>query len=291
MTNDKAPPTSDSQPYEMQMRRRRPYAELRREGKGTGRAPFGFRWAGRRGNRHLVPDPEQRQIMQKVVELRDTEELSWGKISDRVEEHLAEQEGRRPRSLGFRAGWTPKSCSRAYRAMKQLLEQGEPLPTHKRCKTCRRSLPLAKFNTAGRECEMCRLTGPLRAFEERAVVTAADLIGKRRADDGPLQPSAAELQHRVTGLIRDLERLVKQGRDTELAETIASFTQALSKDLAVTKPAEAMGDAELDRALGQQVRQLLRPALTQIQAELAMPDSDEPAEERTESRPSDERER
>lgn len=210
--------------------------------------------------------------MRLVAEWRDRDGMSWDAISDALENHIAVAEGRKPLSRAFRRGTTKKTAWRMYRAHKQL-EQGEPVVSHRRCRDCRRSLPLAEFTATGRECYRCRITRPLRKFEQRVGATSADFIGKCRVDDGPRPSSLAEVQHRVNRLVRDLERLAKQGSNAELLETILSFTRALSRDLPVDMPVEGMSQGRLELKLQRQIKQALRPVLLAAQAEAAMQES------------------
>ena len=276
------PPTPDGQPTERQLKRRRDVERLLREGRACGAPSMGYKLTGKPGNRRLVPDEEEREIMAIVVHSRDKEGQSFDQASDTVEEYRAAKEGRQPRSRGFRDGWSGRTCHRAYLAAKKLAEEGEPVPTHRRCSDCKESLPIEQFTTRGKTCLTCRITKPLKKFEERVGATSADYIGKRR--NGPRPSPAAEIQHRVNGLVQDLERLAKRGSGAELLEAINSFSKALNRDLAITKPIEGMSQAELERTLSQQIRRELRPILTQIQAELEIANSSQP-DHKTEDNP------
>lgn len=181
-----APPPHSTDPSSERDERRRLFEQLRREGRGWGQAPFGFRWVGRSGSRRLAPDPAQRELMALVVSLRDGEGLSWGKISDRIEEHLAEQEGRRPRSRGWRSGWTEKTCWRAYHAAKQIEAEGEPQVTHRRCSDCGHSLPIESFRGEQTTCQDCLLTAGFRRRDEQrqAIVVSGILAAARAVEAG-----------------------------------------------------------------------------------------------------------
>ena len=215
--------------------------------------------------------------MGMVVKLRDEEGLSWGKISDRIEQYRAEQDGRRPRSRAFRTGWTPKTCWRAYHAMKRLMEQGEPVPTHRRCKDCGGSQPLDQFTEAGRVCLTCRITAPLKKFDARVLgVTSASLIGKFRNGGRPLPASRQETRHRIQGALRNVMNLARRNPNSpELHEAIEALTSALGRDLPVNVPAEAMNESQLQDELRRQLRRKLRPLLLEVQAEAAMLESND----------------
>ena len=264
------PSPSDQQPTGGQLKRRRLVERLRKEGRAYGQTPMGFRVVGKRGSRRLVPDDHQRRRMRLVAEWRDRHGMSWDQISDALEEYVARLEDRKPLSRGFRRGTTKKTAWRMYRAFKQL-EVGEPQVTHRRCKTCQRSLLLNQFAPNGQVCVTCRITAPLKAFDERLAVTAADLIGRTRNQDKPLPPSRAEIGHRIEGVIRNVLRLAKRNpRASELAESIEALVRALERDLATNVPAEAMGQAQLEQALCRRIRREIRPLLLEVQAELAM---------------------
>jgi hypothetical protein len=69
----------------------------------------------------MVPDPEQRAVIQEVVRLREAHNppISWAKISDQIEAQLAARENRRPLPRWARRRWSPKRCREAYIAEKR----------------------------------------------------------------------------------------------------------------------------------------------------------------------------
>ena len=273
-----APSTNSFSPTAAQAKRRREVKRLQQEGRSCGQVPMGFRLVGRQGNRHLVPDLEQRRIMRMVVELREIEGLSYGRASDRVEEYVAEQEGRRPRSRAFRTGWTPKTCWRAYHAMKRLMEEGEPLVTHRRCHDCGGSLPIDQFTAVtGRVCVTCRITRPVKEFEERVMgLTSASLIGTIRNGGRPRPASRQETVHRLQGALQNVLNLARCNPSSpELHEAINALTTAMDRDLAANVPAEAMSESQLQSAFRRELRQALRPLLLAVQAEAAMRESND----------------
>ncbi len=83
-------------------------------------AGFGFKLAGGKGRRHVVPDPAERAIMSELVRLRDEERLTWDAIYFQFL-----RDGVRMRSG---KEWNRTSLQRAYAAELQLrqAEQGEP---------------------------------------------------------------------------------------------------------------------------------------------------------------------
>ncbi len=83
-----------------------------------GQPGAGWRFAGPKGRRVKVPNPPDWPIMELIVDLRENEHLSWEEISDRVEVHLAEKEGREcRRATHADRGWLLDTCSRAYKTL------------------------------------------------------------------------------------------------------------------------------------------------------------------------------
>jgi len=70
-----------------------------------------------------VPYVEEWQIMAEIVRLRDQQGWSWERISDYVEEKVAEYEDRAVRSAVFhpRRLWRWPRCARAYRIWKEVI--------------------------------------------------------------------------------------------------------------------------------------------------------------------------
>ena len=145
--------------------RRRIVAKLKAEGRPAGRPGCGFRHVGRQGNRRRVPDEQQLERMRLVAEWRDDEGLSWNQISDALEARVAKSEGRKALSPADRKGTTKKSCWRMYRRLKEL--EAAPPPTHRRCRDCGRSLPVARFDGEQQTCRTCAATKPIRRMERR----------------------------------------------------------------------------------------------------------------------------
>jgi len=70
-------------------KRQRDVARLRSEGRPSGPPRMGYRHCGARGRRYIVADREAREIAAKIVKWRDGQGLSWTRISDEVDRHLA----------------------------------------------------------------------------------------------------------------------------------------------------------------------------------------------------------
>jgi len=269
-----APSPNDQQPTDGQLKRRRLVERLRKEGRAYGQAPMGFRVVGKRGSRRLVPDDHQRRRMRLVAEWRDRDGMSWDQVSDALEEYVAGVEDRKPLSRGFRRGTTKKTAWRMYRAYKRL-EQGEPLATHRRCRNCGGSLPIDQFTATGRVCLVCRITRPLKEFEERVMgLTSASLIGTIRNGGRPRPASRQETVHRLQGAFQNVLNLARRKPNSaELHEAIEALTTALERDLAANVPAEAMSESQLQEELRSQLRRELRPVVLAAQAEFAMSES------------------
>ena len=271
------PPTPDLHLTERQLKRRRDVERLQQEGRACGAPPMGYKLTGKPGNRRLAPDEEQREIMAIVVRSRDEEGQSFDQASDTVEEYRASKEGRKPRSRGFRRGWSGRTCLRAYHAAKKLAEEGEPVPTHRRCSGCKESLPINRFTAKGKTCLTCRITRPLKKFEERVMgLTSANLIGKFRNGGRPLPASRQETRHRIQGALRNVMNLARRNPNSpELHEATEALATVLGRDLATNVPAEAMNESQLQDELRRQLRRELRPLLLEVQAEAAMLESND----------------
>jgi len=104
------------------LRSRENAARLKAESRpASGSVPLGFKSVGKKGNRFLVPDAQQRQVMRRIVHLRDEHALSWAKVSDRIEETLAKREGRPAiNPVWGRRPWSGEKCRRAYFAEQKL---------------------------------------------------------------------------------------------------------------------------------------------------------------------------
>lgn len=97
-------------------RQRQVAAKQKEQGKPTnGSSPYGYRWTGRRGNRRLVRDEQEYQLMKQIVQWRDDDEMSVEDIYRRL----------RREGLKTRKGseWSRSRISRAYFACKA--EEGE----------------------------------------------------------------------------------------------------------------------------------------------------------------------
>lgn len=92
---------------------------LKAAGRPSGRSRIGFEHVGPRGRRRVVPDPEAQAIIALIIELRDTWGLSWQRVSDELHAHLARTTGKELRPRGFREGWGPAVCRRAYLRARQ----------------------------------------------------------------------------------------------------------------------------------------------------------------------------
>ena len=223
-----------------------------------------------------------------IVRLRDEENLSWRKISDQVEEYLARKAGQRPRSQGFRTGWTAKSCYRGYHSAK-LLIAGLPQPTHRRCKDCRRSLPVARFEQTDEGlcniCRECQVTRPIRTLEARRQHVVRAILRLLRAalanHDAPkviavqqiLVDAAGGTELAATDVALELLRQCKQNPSSRAAlrglETffeLLNFTDRLGNTSGKLAPA-ALSDAEIDR----EIHHLLRPAVSDLITEMELP--------------------
>lgn len=61
------------------------FAQARAKGKPLGGPPYGFRIAGKRPNRYLVSNPEQRAIGQEIVRLHEQETMTFKQIAPVIE--------------------------------------------------------------------------------------------------------------------------------------------------------------------------------------------------------------
>lgn len=86
-----------------------------------GKPPLGFRWAGRRGRRRLVPNPAELEVMREAFELR-----SRGLSRTEVATFLMLAGKRWPRT---RRELSPSHARRAIAAYAALLERGVLAPT------------------------------------------------------------------------------------------------------------------------------------------------------------------
>jgi site-specific DNA recombinase len=87
------------------------YARRKKHGRPVGRAPYGFRLAGRFGQRRFVPDPKTREVGAKIVEWIDR---GWS--ADAVYFHLLETRQRTAKGKE----WSRGAIQRAYRGEVQL---------------------------------------------------------------------------------------------------------------------------------------------------------------------------
>jgi hypothetical protein len=82
---------------------------------------WGWKHVTREGKRCLVPNIEERKIMQEIVRLRDVLQLSWPQTCQAIENLLARACGRKPVVYAF-GYWTRKRVTRAYKAEKIIQE-------------------------------------------------------------------------------------------------------------------------------------------------------------------------
>lgn len=94
--------------------------------KATGRPsthpPMGYKHVGPAGKRRRVSDPQQRQIMQEIVRVRDVAhpDWSWWTISDYIESLLCQAEDRPFHARYQRRAWSNNRCRLGYIAEKKL---------------------------------------------------------------------------------------------------------------------------------------------------------------------------
>jgi len=102
-------------------------AELMKEGrKSNGHPPMGFRLVGVKGKRRkMVVDWDTRRIMGEIVRVRDVYNWPWRKISDYVEEWLANKFNKKPTPPWERRLWSHMHCYRAYTEEMKLRQAGE----------------------------------------------------------------------------------------------------------------------------------------------------------------------
>ena len=105
----------------------RAYAVIAREKRlghaGGGRPPVGWRNTGPKGKRVRVPDPKHRDMLERIVAWHEDGGLSWDRVADRVEECLADQQGRPPYRRGDpRRRWGHSRCEMAYHSAIEIRE-------------------------------------------------------------------------------------------------------------------------------------------------------------------------
>jgi DNA invertase Pin-like site-specific DNA recombinase len=100
-----------------------------------GNAGLGFKYVGPKGRLRKVPDPEERQVMAKIVELRDGGS-SWHEIASLL---------MRQRIKRGKYDWHPGTIARAYTVEWELRTAEQP-GTMKRCYACGRYKQLTQEN-------------------------------------------------------------------------------------------------------------------------------------------------
>jgi DNA invertase Pin-like site-specific DNA recombinase len=102
------------------------FVEMAKEGrKSNGHAPMGYKLVGQKGTRRkMIMDWDARRIMGEIVRVRDTYHWPWRKISDYVEQWLAEKFNRKPTPPWERRKWHFQHCARAYTAEIELRKNG-----------------------------------------------------------------------------------------------------------------------------------------------------------------------
>ena len=98
------------------------FAALKEEGRiGAGRAPLGFKLAGRRGKNGkwiratIIPDVEARRIIGEIICVRNKHGWTWNEVSDYIEAWLAGREKRSPANSAFKKrAWSGQRCRRVY---------------------------------------------------------------------------------------------------------------------------------------------------------------------------------
>ena len=97
-------------------------ARMRELGRPTGGPPPpGFKWAGKRGDRHLVPAKNERAVMQEIVRLHDIEGMGFRTISENIRGRLREFFGLKPlQPLPPTRSWGHTACAAAYAAELEL---------------------------------------------------------------------------------------------------------------------------------------------------------------------------
>ena len=103
----------------------------KQRGLANARRKNGYKVEGPKKSRRLIPDLEERAIMQEIVRLRDSG-MVWWKISDELERKICAHEGVPYRELKFAQWrddpkdrrWTPLMIVKAYKAEKQLQADG-----------------------------------------------------------------------------------------------------------------------------------------------------------------------
>jgi hypothetical protein len=130
-------------PSEVRKSKARPF-ELAHGGAQThgGRCPLGYKILKRRGFKYdlgghvrrgkrtlslRIPDHADREVMAEIERLRDAEQLSWGKISDRIEQRLSAAERRAyvPNSAFKKRAWSASRCRHACAAVKRIRQEHE----------------------------------------------------------------------------------------------------------------------------------------------------------------------
>lgn len=104
----------------------RSYAVIEREARlghaGGGLPGVGWRNTGPKGKRVKIPDLKERDIMERIVVWHEDGNLSWVRVSDRVEEFLADQQHRSPYRRGDPRRWGPWRCEAAYKLALKIRE-------------------------------------------------------------------------------------------------------------------------------------------------------------------------
>jgi DNA invertase Pin-like site-specific DNA recombinase len=101
-------------------------AELRRQNRPTNKnAPCGWRIAGPKGRRYLVPDERDRRVMAEIARLHDEEGLGFVRISDIIRKRAkAAYSTAREYSMDSKGcwwTWGPQKCWHQYNNWKKIL--------------------------------------------------------------------------------------------------------------------------------------------------------------------------
>jgi len=134
---------------------RQSFATRRKLGRAISpQPPFGKKIAGRKGNRHYVPDPKERAVMARIVEMKQSG-MSCERITVQFwKEKILRSNGKE---------WGQEAVRLAYHAALKLREE-EQIPS-KRCDVCGQTKPLdtnhfhrnaAQKDGYHRVCKACR---------------------------------------------------------------------------------------------------------------------------------------
>lgn len=172
--------------------RRAVFVKRRLAGKMGSQFPgHGFKMAGPKGARYRVPDPKQRAVMARIVELRE-QKVSWRCIAIRfIYDRIRTVDGRE---------WSTDSIRRAYKA--EMTLRSSPPSDKKRCCRCCEYKPRTveffgrRTNEADgfrRECKWCRMEQ--RELAEIRREKAARQLAEQERREAQLAKLLAQLEN------------------------------------------------------------------------------------------------